>query len=65
MTAETGYKDIGWANGWYEKPPDEYERHRDGNHQNDVESWDWGLYRTCHTYKCNQCRIIWHVDSGD
>jgi len=58
------YKDLGWENGWYTKPP-ELVLCEQLNHQKwskDIGPLHMGLD---HLVRCSICMIQYHYDSGD
>lgn len=61
------YRDLGWANGWYntDHQPPEYTACQAARHQ--ISDCDIGPpYRGInHLCQCAVCKIQWHYDSSD
>jgi hypothetical protein len=58
-------KNLGWANGWHEDPP-EYKKCRELGHVTNSADEGWVKNHGYDTvYRCEICDILWHVDSSD
>jgi hypothetical protein len=54
-------KDLGYLNGWYDNPPQEYKNCKDKGHKTEQKT----IGRCLNEYTCKECDIKYTVDSGD
>lgn len=62
MSGISGYKYLGYENGWNDVPPPEIVLCEKSNHKLEVKENN----TTCdHTFICHVCKHYWKLDSGD